>query len=348
MTNVHTLQTQEQRFDEASLWIAKLDSGLSDNDQQSLQQWMAANSENRKLFLHMAKLWDKMDDLSRLSDLFPDTQQVASTPWRSYVAMAASIVVVLFAGLWVAGPSFNGLLSESNYVAAQDYDKVYETAIGEHSALSLSDGTQIMLNTNSLVRVKYTDDYRLIVLERGEVHVDVAHDKTRPLSVLAGDKVIQAVGTAFSVEITSDDQVELLVTDGKVRVAVQKNQADKAERQVPEVLPASSVAVSKGEQLVLGSADEEIVKVEPEELNVKLSWKQGNLIFRGESLEDAIVEISRYTQVEFVILDEDLKKVRIAGLFKAGDVAGLLAALQQNFNITHQQLDGDKVLLTSE
>jgi len=47
-------------------------------------------------------------------------------------------------------------------------------------------------------------------------------------------------------------------------------------------------------------------------------------------------------------MSEDLKKMRVAGLFKAGDVEGLLATLRENFDIVSQR-DGDgKVLLSEE
>jgi len=91
--------------------------------------------------------------------------------------------------------------------------------------------------------------------------------------------------------------------------------------------------------MILGSADAEVSEISPEDIAVKLSWQQGNLIFRGESLAEAVDEIGRYTTVEFVILDENLKKLRISGLFKAGDVEGLLTTLKENFNINHTQED---------
>ena len=56
-------------------------------------------------------------------------------------------------------------------------------------------------------------------------------------------------------------------------------------------------------------------------------------------------EVSRYTSIAFVFLDDDLKKVRIAGLFKAGDVDGLLAVLRQNFDIAYERVGEEKVLL---
>ena len=76
----------------------------------------------------------------------------------------------------------------------------FQTDVGESKDILLSDKSKITLNTNSFVQVRYTQHSRVINLLRGEIHIDVAHDKTRPLSVIAGDKVIQAVGTAFNVE----------------------------------------------------------------------------------------------------------------------------------------------------
>jgi transmembrane sensor len=79
-----------------------------------------------------------------------------------------------------------------------------------------------------------------------------------------------------------------------------------------------------------------------------LSWQKGNLIFRGEPLSEAIVEISRYTSVEFVIVDDDLKTIQVAGLFKSGDISGFLAALEANFDIQYERLGNQTYLTTSQ
>ena len=97
--------------------------------------------------------------------------------------------------------------------------------------------------------------------------------------------------------------------------------------------------------MVLGSAQEAIAQVAETDIAAQLSWRDGNLIFRGESLEQALAEITRYTSVEFEVMDERIKQERIAGLFKAGDVDGLLATLTRNFNIESERLDDNKILL---
>lgn len=348
MNNIYEFPQHDQRYDEASVWIAKLDNDLSAADQDTLQEWMAASPENQIVLLEMANLWDKMGALSRLSDLFPEASTRRGKSPRFALAMAASALITVLAGVWAVIGLDPGNAPDTRpaaFVSASD--TVYETAIGEQSNVHLPDGTQLVLNTNSLVEVNYTDRYRLLRLERGEIHVQVAHDKARPLSVIAGDTIVKAVGTAFSIEIVSDQQIELVVTEGKVLVGVHQSAPGGVGDVTPDVQLSSSVTVVAGEQFILGAPEEEITEVSPEEIEVKLSWRQGNLIFRGESLEDAVAEIGRYTTVEFVILDDDLRKVRIAGLFKTGDVDGLLATLRENFNISYQRTGDGKILLTS-
>jgi transmembrane sensor len=234
--------------------------------------------------------------------------------------------------------------TDSQFAAVPD--NVYETEIGEQSTVILLDGTQVVLNTNSRIEVTYTDEYRLLRLSHGEIHVDVAPDKNRPFSVIAGDKIVQAVGTAFSLEITDEQRIELVVTEGKVLIGVHQETPLAAAVSPPPVLEPTSVAVVAGEEIILGAPVEDIVQVSPEEIEVRLSWRSGNLIFRGESLEEAVSEVGRYTTLEFVILDDELKKVRIAGRFRAGDIDGLLAVLRENFNIIYERTDDGKILLT--
>ncbi len=347
MSVVHILESKDRRLDEAGLWIAKLDKGLSKDDEKSLQQWLAVDAENREVFLQMAEMWDKMDMLSRLSELFPKTPEKQRRPVRAVLAVAASVLVLAFVGLWGMmgiSPDISGKANISELAAVGG---IYETSVGEYSIVTLPDGTELVLNTNSLVRMNYTDQRRILLLERGEVHVKVARDVSRPLSLFAGTQEIRAVGTEFNVEINSDEKIELVVTEGKVLVGVHQQMIKDESELLLTNLPSSTTSVSEGEAIILGSADEEVDEISPEEIAVKLSWQQGNLIFHGESLAAAVDEIGRYTTVEFVILDENLKKLRISGLFKAGDVDGLLTTLKENFNITHTFGEKGNVILSS-
>jgi len=359
MSNIHqlhkhaefkqdTVNLSEQRIELASDWIAKLDRTLTPEENRAFQSWLAKSHQNLEALLEVAQLWDKMDDLSRLSDLFPQAPTKTRHTFKWVGAIAASVLLALTIGIYHNGlnvlPFYQG--SQSTVIAKQ---MNYQTSIGESNTINLPDNSKMVLNTNSFVQVKYTSTARIIELQRGEIHIDVAHDPSRPLSVVAGGKVIQAVGTAFNVEVRSK-LVELIVTDGKVLVAERKLNSNNVDiKAIAKKLPQNSMAISKGEKIDLdltGKTVNKIVKVDAVDVAASLSWRQGNLIFRGESLAEAMEEISRYTDVEFELSnDEKLRKVQVAGMFKTGDVNGLLDVLNRNFNISHQKIGSDKILL---
>ena len=318
MKNVHDFPTQEELYDEASAWLAKLDRGLSSSEKEDLLAWMGADKKRESILFSMAKLWDQMDSLTRLSELFP--QPVHHRTGSSRLVFATSAIAMVVAAVGILALFVNNPISflrddTASITAAST--AIYETAVGEQSNVSLPDGTKVLLNTNTRLNVDYTEQYRLLVLERGEVNIQVAPDKDRPLKVIAAGNIVEAVGTVFNLEISRDQTIELVVTEGKVSVSLYKEprKNDGNTEVVGSTVPISSVTVSAGEQLLLGLPDSEVEVIEPEEIEVRLSWKDGNLIFRGESLEEAVEEISRYTSVEFVFLDDSLKTIRIAGLF---------------------------------
>jgi len=355
MSNVHhihkhnIIDDEEKRLDEASDWIAKIDRNLTEQEKSALQTWLSLNTKNTEVLLEVAHLWDKMDDLSRLSDLFPQTSASTTKKQPTWLgAIAASVIFIISLGFYQTSFNFSSF-GQAEQAAVVAMQMNYQTGIGESNTIHLPDNSEIILNTNSFVQVRYSSSARIIDLQRGEIHIDVAHDKSRPLSVIAGGKVIQAVGTAFNVEVRND-LVELIVTDGKVLVAAKSNDVVKTDiDEIIKRLPQSSMAISKGEKVNLdstGNTIEKIVKVDPLEVAARLSWRQGNLIFRGESLAEAMAEIGRYTDITFELSDdEQLQQVQVAGMFKTGDVTGLLEVLSNNFNISYKRVGSDKIIL---
>jgi transmembrane sensor len=357
MSNIHQInqktnqqqsddQIEETRLNEASDWIAKLDRNLTKSEKKQLAHWLSVDVSNIEVLFEVAQMWDKMDDLSRLSDIFPQTDVKQKQTRNTIAAIAASFVVALTLMLYQSGSYLSPFGHSTSSIVAMQAS--YQTNIGESNTINLPDNSKVVLNTNSFVQVKYTQNSRIIELLRGEIHIDVAHDTSRPLSVIAGGKVIQAVGTAFNVEMRSE-RVELIVTDGKVLVAQKDTTVEDDIEQMAKRLPQNSMSISKGEQVDLdisGNNQEKVQKADPIEIAANLSWRQGNIIFRGESLVEAMLEISRYTDIQFELADDDeLQKVQVAGLFKTGDVTGLLDVLTRNFNISYQKVGSHKIIL---
>ncbi len=346
MNKVVNIRSNDERLDIASRWILRMDQGLSAAEEAELQAWMAEDRKNAERLLSMAKRWDKMQDLSRLAELFPEPAVNGSAkrgrlPLRAAAAVMA-VVAVVAGGLW-----FADLYDQSRPDVPVVADNAFETAVGEQSTITLEDGSTVVLNTNTLMRVRYSPEARIVELERGEIHVDVVSIADRPFSVVVGDRVLQAVGTSFSVEITDEQHIELIVTEGKVIVGAHPPGGAAPTAPLLAQSTDNAVAVAAGEEMLLGSPNQAVTHVSAEEIEVRLSWRDGRLIFNDEPLEQALAEVERYTTVEFVFVDEDLKTRSVTGRFRTGDVEGLLTALRMNFDIVHERTEDGRVLLSS-
>ncbi len=346
MSNIYQFQTEEQMYEDASLWVARLDRGLSEEETAALRRWLEVNPGHRDCLMEMVELWDRMDSLSVLSELFDPPvahQQRTRVMGRMVWAVAASILAVVFSvnlllpmSPWNASTSNDPSLSN-----LETSDTLYETGVGAHSTVNLPDGTKLLLNTNTQVSVTYSDEERLLVLNRGELHVEVAHDKQRPLRVQAGSNVVEAVGTAFNVYLKEDKSFDVIVTEGRVRV----KPLQKSDR-TSDFVDQSRELVRGQKLTVRDSLALDVEDVDTTLINDRLSWRDGNLVFRGETLREALNELSRYTPITFKVIDSRIKDVRIAGLYKAGDVDGLLLALKENFNIEHRRTDDGVIELS--
>lgn len=340
MSNIHKLSDPDEAAASACVWLARIDRGLSKDEDRELKDWLSQDHRHAAALLRTASLWDKMDTLSRLADLFPEP---APPPNRARLkltfALAIPGLVALAIGL------FMSRFHAPPVVTDLAYSQAFETAIGEHSTVRLPDGTELTLNTNSRVQAEFKADGRTLRLEKGEFFVHVARDPGRPLTVFAGDKLVRAVGTSFNVEIKDSQHVEVIVTEGKVLIGIADKKAPESQTAWLEQFDSSVVA---GQRVLLSDQHKEVQDIGADEIDVKLAWRAGNLVFHGEPLADALGEIERYTPVTFVIKDEELKTIRVAGLFKAGDVEGLLETLRRNFNISYERVGAERIVLKSE
>jgi transmembrane sensor len=162
--------------------------------------------------------------------------------------------------------------------------------------------------------------------------------------------VIQAVGTAFNVKLAPDGDVEVTVTEGRVEL-VDPLAAAPAAPAAPRGQRTFDMTLIEGEVAILDAAEgrrdavPQITRLEPAQVDVKLAWQRGMLIFEGEPLEAMLAEVERYTTADFVVEDEQLRRIRIGGYFRAGDVDGLLISLRENFDIESERIGGDTIVL---
>jgi transmembrane sensor len=147
---------------------------------------------------------------------------------------------------------------------------------------------------------------RSVTLEQGEAWFQVAHDKSRPFIVRAGDVRVEAVGTAFSVRRRGNG-TEILVTEGVVRAWVDGHEA-------------AATRLAAGSRALIEGVDPAVqVDKAPDTIDRALAWRSGEIALDGESLGYAVDEINRYNQRKIVIDDAALAKEPLVGYFRTNE-----------------------------
>lgn len=203
-----------------------------------------------------------------------------------------------------------------------DAGQTLRTAIGEQRTVTLSDGSRVSLDANTLVKVAYSPALRLAEVVEGRAHFEVAKDKARPMKVRAGTRTVTALGTAFTVEHEGQRVVVTLVEG---RVAVTETASARGVAPPPkELVP---------QQQLVFAADAAPRMHEAVDVERAMAWREGKLVFDDESLADAVARMNNYSRVKIVVEDDPARTLRISGIFNAGDTPAFVEAVQSYFPV---------------
>lgn len=301
--------------EQAGRWIARMDAGnLSAQERQELQAWLASDPNHKRLLDEQALLWAAAGQAR-----FPAARQSAppGARWAWRGALAAGVALAALLWLW---PSGQGDLH---------FQASHQTAVGQQQAWALPDGSRTELNAASSLQVAYAPDRRRLTLQRGVGLFEVAKDRQRPFEVHVGGTLVRAVGTRFLVQRHASGAVEVTVYEGVVELIKQGAPAGGQ----PLRLGAGQVALAQPEQTRLSHAS-------PAELERKLAWQQGRIVFDDTSLAAALEEVNRYSAQPIELADPELQQLRISGAFASSDVTVFLRSLEQGFGLKVRQQGG--------
>ena len=177
------------------------------------EEWLDADPEHRDAFERASFIWRaldgshaspgllkmRMEALSALAGQDVAGQDRPAASWwqkplvrrTGFGALAASIVAAISLAVLQPAPASSAV--------------DYATALGERRVVMLDDGSRLSMDAASEVSVDYSKERRQLVLKSGRAKFDVAKDPLKPFTVVAGDKIIVATGTSFSVEILNGE-----------------------------------------------------------------------------------------------------------------------------------------------
>jgi len=390
--NVEGFTNRRKINEEAAQWVLLLEDtpNLSIQQVEDLNAWVATSEIHRECIESMANSWGEMDLLAQV--MVPQEMHKPSLFLTMLTKLFLPVIAILSLLTVVIKQSRNLLrpvvftpilLSVVTFFAVinlQPVDNpvniVLSTKIGESIRHNLPDGSSLWLNSSSKVQINYSEDFRRINLLAGEAHFEVAKDTMRPFEVYAEDRLVRAIGTAFTVHKLRG-KIEVLVTEGTVELAIVDNtlvvipddyKAIKIEQGFEEKTGSQSSSSARkdvvnhpaymkkllgkltaGQRISIPINNDnlsDIDELDTSEVTRFISWKEGKLVFAGESLEEVIKEITRHTQVKIDVLDPELKSMRIGGQFQVGETDTLFYVLESGFGISVKKLNANHVQLS--
>lgn len=267
-----------------------------------MAQWEAASPDQQRQAQHALDVFARQSAAHRqaLTNARADWELMAfAQPQSSHkpvtrywqqpalLALAACVLLcALLTPLWLPHNADTPLASATPSSWSEKFSSGREQQIH-----ALPDGSEVVLNWNTDLRIDFRSDVRHVYLNRGEALFRVAKDKSRPFIVHAGETDARAVGTEFRVRYINRKEAEVAVSEGVVAVSATGQ---------PALHPANSDTVTLTMSQTLRTGSEDYPRVRQQSLAEMTAWTHGRLVFEERPLHEVLQEISRYTDYRIV------------------------------------------------
>ncbi|CAN7464236.1 FecR domain-containing protein [Pseudoduganella sp. LjRoot289] len=314
---------------EALQWvICQTRGALDDAERAAFDAWYAADIRHQGAYLRARAINRALDQAQIQKTLRPRLERLALEWAGASWNQANSRRTFMKAGGAAAGIA---ALAVAAVLRAAPDRAVLTTAKGEFRKVPLADKSVATINSGSRIELRLTQQKRQVSLTRGEAWFEVAKDKSKPFIVDTGEVLVRAVGTAFGVRRYANG-AEVLVTEGTVEVWSKDGSAQK------RLLTAGEHA------FVDVHATEISVARQPREVERKLAWREGKLIFNNQTLSEAVADFNRYSPRKIIIVDPQLWNRKLVGQYQI-DAPELFAKDVSTFLDVPIVITADKIMI---
>lgn len=332
-SNDNALPRDREQAEAAALWCIRLSEGdMAEEEWRAFEAWLTEDGHDA-LIQDAAMIWhasevigDQPEIVALRSQALTAYQKAGRHRWR---------VTDHALGRWAGMTAMLMLALATTLFWYVNRPSEYATGIGERQVAMLDDGSRLSLDAATNVEVRMKEAARQVELVAGRAKFDVAKDPLRPFTVAAGDKLVVAVGTSFSVELVGDE-VRVILYEGQVEVR------DRSDRNASATRRRQMMVA--GSELVEAIGSNRPAQVTRPDLSQSLSWEQGMINFDREPLADAIVRVNRYSVRQIRLADPALGAIAIDGVYRTGDVDAFIEGVTA-LHPVREESAGDDVIL---
>lgn len=311
----------------------------TEEENRELMEWFRQCASQEEFFMLFENVWkDSPDEMPRdvqermyrrlNRDLGEEKKTIKIIPWHSYfsrkiwqrVAVACIIVVLSLA-------NYN-MFHKQKQLSTQNFTVSAEK--GQRAFVTLPDSTKVWLNSDT--KISYPADYGMKernVALMGEAYFEVAKNPDKRFIVETKGMQVEALGTAFNINAyKNDNKIIASLFSGSVRVSY--------EDHVTILKPHESVKVDL--------LTRDFFQYEDNNMKDIALWRENEITFDGESLEEIAHIINRLYNTTIYIEDESLKKECYIGTVRNNSLENFIDIINLTTPVVYEN-KGDTVFL---
>ncbi|MCW6536278.1 FecR family protein [Sphingomonas lycopersici] len=333
---------------QAAGWISDLSSDPSEQNIAGLKAWYAASPENRKAFASVmfsadvpnairamseAALGRKFDILADLPGVSPEMSQdregqAQGAPWgprrpgtaepsrrvgnggrKTWFATAAAAAIAAAA----IGLTSNPI---SDLVASPATAESFRTGHAEIRSYSLSDGTDITLDSDSRVEITIDRTRRHARLHKGRARFIVKADP-RPFAIEAGGKEVVSKAGTVDVELDAARRADVRLRAGSADLRTDAGTTKALVINQPIVYSPENVTPT-------------VLAAPPADTR---DWPAGWVEYRTVALGTLIEQANRYAKSPIILDDPGLSNLQATGRFRLLDTEAFAKHITEPFGL---------------
>ncbi|NIT58561.1 MAG: DUF4974 domain-containing protein [Aliifodinibius sp.] len=331
----------------------------TDEEQRKVEQWIDQSQENKRQFQELKRIWQLSGDAvksrdkewsieqewnrldsqiskEKVSSRSENSDQKRYWSFRSSSIHSGTQKFIRIAAVFLVAALLGVLSYQGWYQPEQEGQepvlRQISTENGQRANLTLADGTEVMLNADSELKLptKFASDVREVHLD-GEAYFNVSENKDKPFLVHSNGSLVRVLGTAFSVRAYPEDQkVQVVVEEGRVSFGKKKEREE------------GKAILDRNELGTFDLATHTVATRTVEDIELYMSWRNGYLKFEKTQLEDVGTALERRYDVEVFFEDPSLKKLLLTAYLKSRSLRNVLDVITTSLEIEYQ-LDDNKV-----
>lgn len=330
-----------------SYWLGiildDLNHKLDESSKKRLEEWIHLSTQNQSYYNQIKEIWLTMDVLNEAEAIDSDrafllfqekicfTEEAEPIQKKKKVFLSFPFIRKTLKYAAIILPFMVGVFFVTQYFSTPQEPAIMGVSVprGSKSELTLKDGSKIMLNSDSKLRVDkdFGRKNRLIYLS-GEAYLEVARNEELPFIVNTKYIDVQVLGTQFNISAPEvEENIKVTLESGSVQLRF--NQA---------------------ETLILKPSEQATYNIHTKQMHIDkanmkrvMAWRDNHLFFSGETFEQIARALEKQYNVKIHIHNEKLREQQFFGDFTNNETIEQILDVMSSTNNWHYEIHGNSI-----